>query len=122
MPLDGTVSEANLRSVGLKNSKFSRLAGAAPRAGAALRLEAGAARISVCHVFLFRFMGIALTAEKSKKRPRASGGITEYRAPSSALSCYVCKTEYGTRGTRARSDTIYTPLNALSYLYRYMRR
>ena len=25
-----------------------------------MRLKAGAARISVCHVFLFRFMGIAL--------------------------------------------------------------
>ena len=36
---------SNLRSLGLKSSKFSRLAGAAPRAGAAKRLKAGAAGI-----------------------------------------------------------------------------
>ena len=34
---------SNLRSLGLKSSKFSRLLGAAPRAGAAKRLKAGAA-------------------------------------------------------------------------------
>ena len=36
---------SNLRSLGLKSSKSSRLAGAAPRAGAAKRLKAGAAGI-----------------------------------------------------------------------------
>ena len=33
---------SNLRSLGLKSSKFSRLAGAAPQADAAIRLKAGA--------------------------------------------------------------------------------
>ena len=45
---------------GSQKLKISCLAGAAPQVGAAMRLKAGAARISVCHVFLFRFMGIAL--------------------------------------------------------------
>ena len=42
MPSDG---KANLRYLGLKNSIFSRLAGAAPQAGVAMRLKAGAARL-----------------------------------------------------------------------------
>ena len=37
--------KANLRYLGLKNSNFSRLAGAAPQAGVAMRLKAGAARL-----------------------------------------------------------------------------
>ena len=42
MPSDG---KANLRYLGLKNSIFSRLAGAAPQAGVTMRLKAGAARL-----------------------------------------------------------------------------
>ena len=38
--------EANLRYLGLKNSKFSCLAGVPPQAGAAMRLKAGAAEIA----------------------------------------------------------------------------
>ena len=39
-----------------------------------MRLKAGAARISVCHVFLFRFMGIALLVCARSQAPRAAWG------------------------------------------------
>ena len=50
-------------SLGLKNSKLSRLAGAAPQAGAAMRLEAGAAGISprsAYHMISLSLLGAAL--------------------------------------------------------------
>ena len=62
MPSDG---KANLRYLGLKNSIFSRLAGAAPQAGVTMRLKAGAARLfTVVHDSATAFRKTTLRVNK----------------------------------------------------------
>ena len=70
VPSDG---KANLRYLGLKNSNFSRLAGAAPQAGVAMRLKAGAARLfTVVHDSATAFR---ITTLLLRKRSRSQGVV-----------------------------------------------
>ena len=90
---------SNLRSLGLKSSKFSRLAGAAPRAGAAKRLKAGAAGILLLSRVSFANIGCKCCAFFGASLPERPKGVSlmhpdgqmasTLRSRSVLLSCFA---------------------------------